>query len=154
MTTPTHKTRRRDVFKDEFGGQILFFRVPLELQKYLSTLTDSELRVYIYFLTQVSYQNTLQIQTTRENIMYETGISNTATVTKAIQGLAKHGFIENIFFQRSGGNRYTINLIPHVNKELLKRVVEHGKKLRKARKKSIENGEKGKFKSSETEGSK
>lgn len=131
-----------DPFKE---GNNIFFKVPLELQKYMSSMSPSEITVYVFFMTQVFYQKSLTIEEPVDSICYWTGIKNQITVRNAIKGLVEKGWIGNILYQKNSSNKYVLNLEPKVNHELIKRMNERSKNTSLAKRKSIENGEKGKF---------
>lgn len=131
-----------DPFKE---NNHLFFKVPLELQRQMSSMTPSEITVFVFFMTQVFYQKTLTIEEPVESICYHTGIKNQITVRNAIRGLVERGWIGNILYQKNSSNKYVLNLEPKVNYELIKRMNERSKNTSLAKRKSIENGEKGKF---------
>lgn len=134
-----------DVFKGVNGEQVLFFKIPLEFQKWQSTLTQSEKDVYLYFMAQVHYAKSLRLEKDYEDIMYWTGLRTKEAVRNAIWGLAKQGWIEDIIYQKHASNIYIINLYPHVNEDLLERMERRSQNTSKAKKKSIAEGEKGKF---------
>lgn len=137
-----------DVFKDL---KSLFFKTPISLQRELSSFTDSELRVYMAFIIQIHYRKKVWIEATTADIAYWTGIKNPVTVRLAIRGLAVKGWIKNIKYQKNSGNVFTINLEPKPNEELIKKMDERSKNTSIAKKKSIKNGEKGKFEKVENE---
>ena len=98
-------------------------------------------------MIQVFYKKSLLIEETNAGIRYWTGIKREETVRSAIRGLAEKGWIKDIYYQKHGSNIYTVNLHPKINKDLLTKMDERSKKTSRAKKKSIESGEAGKFQS-------
>lgn len=123
----------------------LFFKVPLELQQHMSSMSSSEIVVYIFFMTQVFYKRTLEIEEPVDSISYWTGIKNPITVRSAIRGLVKYGWIKDIVYRKNSSNIYVLNLRPEVNYELIRKMDDRSKNTSTAKKKSIQNGEGGKF---------
>ena len=66
----------------------LFFKVPLELQKHMSSMSPSEIVVYIFFMTQVFYKKSVEIEEPVDSISCWTGIKNPVTIRSAIKGLS------------------------------------------------------------------
>ena len=123
----------------------LFFKVPLELQKHMSSMSPSEIVVYIFFMTQVFYKKSVEIEEPFDSISYLTGIKNPVTIRSAIKGLVKYGWIKNIIYRKNSSNVYVLNLRPEVNYEMVRKMNDRSKNTSIAKKKSIEKGEAGKF---------
>lgn len=123
----------------------LFFKVPLELQQHMSSMSSSEIVVYVFFMTQVFYKKTLEIEEPVDSISYWTGIKNPITVRSAIRGLVKYGWIKDIIYRKNSSNIYVLNLRPDVNYDLIRKMDDRSKNTSLAKKKSIQNGEGGKF---------
>lgn len=123
----------------------LFFKVPLELQQHMSSMSSSEIVVYVFFMTQVFYKKTLEIEEPVDSISYWTGIKNPITVRSAIRGLVKYGWIKDIIYRKNSSNIYVLNLRPDVNYDLIRKMDDRSKNTSNAKKKSIQNGEGGKF---------
>ncbi len=126
-----------------------FFKVPMAFQMHQMSLKPLEKDVYIFFMIQVKYQKKLEIKTTLSNISYWTGIKNKTAISKAIVGLAEKGWIKDIIRGKQMPSIYIINLSPTVNPSLLDRIKKRIDNISKAKKLSIQKGEKGKFKKKE-----
>jgi len=132
--------------KDPFSiSGALFFKVPLSFQAHQHSLTQSEKDVYIALIAQVYYRKTLSIEIPVDTISYWTGIKSIVTITNAIRGLSKSGWISNIIYQKQKPNIYVLSLEPKINTELLEKLDQRTKNTSKAKKKSIAKGESGKF---------
>jgi len=132
--------------EDPFSrSNTLFFKVPLAFQSHQSSLTQSEKDVYIAFMVQVKYKKVLAIEMPLETLSYWTGIKSIATITSAIKGLAEKGWIQDIQYQKQKANIYHLNLKPKVNNELIEKIKKRSENTSKAKKKSIADGEEGKF---------
>jgi uncharacterized membrane protein len=136
------KPKIPDAFSKE---KVLFFKVPLIFQTYQSTLTQAEKDIYIYFLIQMKYKKSKWIRTSNVEIGYWTGIHTKATIGKAIKGLVEIGFIGDIKYQKNNANIYCINITPVVNENLAVVVAERSRAASERKKRSIANGETGKF---------
>ena len=143
MPKKQNKPRVSDPFSRE---GILFFKVPLSFQTKHSSMTPSEISVFLVFMEQMSYKKSQWIPLSHAEIMYWSGISNKVTVTKALLGLVTIGWIGDIKYRKQNSNVYFINLEAKPNKKLLQMVLERSKKTSDAKKHSIQNGEQGKFK--------
>ena len=137
--------KTKDVFKRENEEQILFFKVPLEFQMHMNSLAASEQITYIYFMTQVFYKHSLDLEVTYEDIMFYTGLTTRETVSRAIRGVAGKGWIGVIIYQKRAANIYRINLSPRVNEKLISKMESRRQKASVAKSSSIANGESGKF---------
>lgn len=135
-------TRKKDPFQE---SNTWFFKTPIEFQKHMSSMKPSEIVVYIFFMTQVFYKKTLEIEEPVETICYWTGIKNPITIREAIKGLVKYGWIKDIVYRKNTSNLYILNMRPEVNYELIRKMEERSKNTSIAKKKSIQNGEGGKF---------
>ena len=51
--------RKKDPFQESNN---LFFKTPIEFQKHMSSMKPSEIVVYIFFMTQVFYKKSLEIE--------------------------------------------------------------------------------------------
>lgn len=138
--------KKTDPFQEQKN---LFFKVPLKLQENMSSMTTSEICVYVFFMTQVFYKKTLKIEEPVESICYWTGIKNPITVRNAIRGLAKYGWIVDIIYRKNSSNIYVLSLEPKVNYDLIKKMQSRSQNTSRAKKESIENGESGKFQKKE-----
>ena len=131
--------------KTNIFSKIQYFKSPVSLLKYQSTLTPSELSLYICFMGQAMYRHTLKIQISYPELMAFTGIKTRNTLSKAIFGLVEKGWIEDIQWVMNNSNWYTLSLDPKPNKELISQMKKRKNKMSKAKLDSIEAGEKGKF---------
>lgn len=129
----------------------LFFKVPLAFQMHQSGLSQSEKDVYIFFMIQVKYKKKLEIEASHEEIMYWTGLKSIATITSAIKGLAKKGWLRDVIYRMQKSSIYVLNLEPSINPELIEKLNSRSENTRQAKKKSIANGETGKFIKKENE---
>lgn len=132
---------------------VLFFKVPLIFQTYMSSLTQSEKDIYIYFMIQMKYKKSRWLELSYEHFM-NTGIKSKDTISIAIFGLVTKGWISDIQYQKNKPNKYLINLEPvenplEKNKELIEKIILRSKNTSEAKKKSIANGEGGKFEKKE-----
>ena len=93
-----NKVKVRDPF---YSDNIMFFKVPLEFQLHMSSMSQSEKDVYICFLIQVYYRKTLEIEMPVETICYWTGIKSISTAINAVKGLAEKGWINDIIYPLS-----------------------------------------------------
>jgi len=137
--------KRRDPFLNPDGSQVIFFKVPVTYQNWMSTLTHYEKDILIFFMTQVYYKKSLRIPASHPEIMHWTGIKTKKTVIVAIRGLAEKGWLADVITVKFGKNEYIINLEPQINTNLISKLELRSRKASKAKKKSIENGERGKF---------
>lgn len=108
-------------------------------------MSPSEIVVYIFFMTQVFYKKSVEIEEPVDSISYWTGIKNPVTIRSAIKGLVKYGWIKNIIYRKNSSNVYVLNLRPEVNYEMVRKMNDRSKNTSIAKKKSIEKGEAGKF---------
>ena len=138
-----NKVKVRDPF---YSDNIMFFKVPLEFQLHMSSMSQSEKDVYICFLIQVYYRKTLEVEMPVETICYWTGIKSISTAINAVKGLAEKGWINDIIYQKQKANIYVLNLKPNVNHLLLEKIKSRSEKTSNAKKESIKKGESGKFK--------
>lgn len=134
--------RKKDPFQESNN---LFFKTPIEFQKHMSSMKPSEIVVYIFFMTQVFYKKSLEIEEPIDTICYWTGIKNPITVRAAIKGLAKYGWIKDIVYRKNSSNLYILNIVPETNYELIRKMEKRSKNTSRAKKNSIQNGEGGKF---------
>lgn len=132
------------------SGNIAFFKVPLQLQTAQAEMTSMEMNVLIAFFIQMSYRDTRWIQIPLSTLSANTGISRKETIIKAIHGLVEDGWIEDIRYQKNDANWYHINIEPTKNEELIKKIQQRKLNTSNAKKKSIAEGEKGKFVKKET----
>lgn len=126
----------KKTFKDAEGKQILFFQVPLEFGSYLSTLRDTSITLYDYFMKQVYYTGSLRIRVSLDTLVYEVGL-NKETIRVAIVDLATEGWIEDIIPQHNQSNIYVVNIVRHVNDALLIKLANQKAARSIARKKSV-----------------
>lgn len=139
----------RDVFLTS-EGQVGYFKMPMEFQMWQSTLSPSAKDIYTMFMIQVRYRNTLDIDMNYELIGYWTGIKHKATIARAIRELAEYGWIRDIKYQKRESNIYSLNLYPKKNIFLIEKMELRRQNTSKAKKKSIANGEGGKFEKGES----
>ena len=134
---------------------LLFFKVPLIFQTHMSSFTQSERDIYIYFMIQMKYKKSRWLELSYQHFM-NAGIKSKDTISKAIFGLVIKGWISDIIYQKNKANFYLVNFEPLdepliKNKELIEKILLRSKNTSEAKKKSIANGETGKFKSKSEE---
>lgn len=137
-----NKIKIKDPF---YSSETTFFKVPLDFQLHMRSMSQSEKDVYICFLIQVYYRKTLEIEMPIDTICYWTGIRSISTAINAVKGLAEKGWIKDIIYQKQKPNIYILNLKPVVNNFLIEKIKSRSENTSKAKKKSIKNGEAGKF---------
>ena len=85
-----------EVFKTERG----FVPLPIVSRKLLKHLKDSDLRVWLYLQTRAS--KGFICYPTYEDILQDTGLQSRGTISKAIHGLDRKGFVRS---HNDGGTR-------------------------------------------------
>jgi len=133
--------------KPYFKTGVQYFRLPSEIGLSLPDLTGSELQVYVFFLYQAMFRNTLDIKASYDEILLGTSIKTRQTLSSAIKGLAEKGWIGNIIWESNSRNTYCVSLKSRVNINLLPKMHSKSQKISKAKLHSLRDGEKrkGKF---------
>lgn len=114
-------------------------------------LSGSQVKCYMALLTECNLKNTISVEMSHGDFTYWTGIKDGGTITNAIKGLVKNGWIKNIVPQMNSAYIYTISMDKsEPNSNLYEWLDERGKKQAEvSKKKKLVRDDSGKFIKSE-----
>ena len=114
-------------------------------------LSGSQVKCYIALLMECNLKNSLSVEMSHGDFNYWTGIKDGGTITSAIKGLVKNGWIKNIVPQMNSSYIYTISMDKsEPNIQLYDWLDERGKKQAEvSKKKKLVRDDSGKFIKSE-----
>jgi hypothetical protein len=137
----TKKLKKGGIMRREDGSQIGFGQVSNVFLFHQMDLSGNAVKVYLYLIWQAGINNTLEIESSRENIRNGTGIKDKDTITKAIRELVIKGWINKIYPKIDNSLIYVMNTEKQeINYDLVKWLADRGKKQSKNSKKNIEKG--------------
>jgi len=119
---------------------LAYATVTKEFLNGIHDLSDSAIRVYLYFMRWVNYETKgCDIEASYGQIGKFAGIKKDNAISNALLQLAQKGWIANVKSQFDGSNIYTINLKAKINSELVEAMMQKRAKLREIKKNAVTN---------------